>query len=240
MNRSRLKVGDVFINSQGYEFEVVEYTSCSNVLVQFNEPFKYKTRAHSSAIFKGFVKNKYHPTLHGVGFIGDGLYTYKVHKEAYTTWVNMLQRCYSEQYKADHKTYMGCSVVKEWHNFQNFAAWYYENYATGFALDKDILGNGKVYSPTTCCFVPPEINSFFIEAGDGVCFAERAGKYQVSIKYNNSNRFVGYYDSYDVAILVYRQEKAIKAKYLAVKYAELLDENVINKLIEWENINETS
>lgn len=236
MNKTRLKVGDSFTNSQGYVFEVIEYISCSNVLVEFKEPLQHRTRAHSSAIFKGFVKNKYHPTLYGVGFIGDGLYTYKNHKQAYTTWTNMLQRGYCSKYKAKNKTYKGCSVISEWHNFQNFATWYYENYIVGFSLDKDILGDGQLYSPSTCCFVPPEINSFFIATEDGVCFAKREEKYQVSIKYDNCNRFVGYYSSYNDALASYREQKAIKAKCLAIKYENFVAESVIIKLKEWENI----
>lgn len=35
----------------------------------------------------------------------------------------------------------------------------------GFELDKDIVGNSKIYSPDHCCFVPHEINAFFIGTG---------------------------------------------------------------------------
>ena len=60
-------------------------------------------------------------------------------------------------------TYIGCTVCELWHNFQNFAEWYDENYSAGmegYHLDKDIKIKGnKVYSPSTCMFVKPGDNT---------------------------------------------------------------------------------
>ena len=66
-------------------------------------------------------------------------------------------RCYSEKSRAENPTYVGCTVCREWHNFQNFAKWYDDNYPSDgheYHLDKDILIDGnKEYSPVACMFV---------------------------------------------------------------------------------------
>ena len=64
---------------------------------------------------------------------------------------------------------MDCSVYEGWHNFQNFAKWYEDNYyeieEEQMHLDKDILVKGnKVYSPDTCVFVPETINGLFVKS----------------------------------------------------------------------------
>ena len=70
-------------------------------------------------------------------------------------------------------SYKGVEVCEEWYNFQNFAEWCETQKflnakdvkGKSYQLDKDILVKGnKIYSPDTCCFVPPEINSLFINA----------------------------------------------------------------------------
>lgn len=74
--------------------------------------------------------------------------------KCYRAWINMLSRCYYEKQKY-YKDYgkKGVKVCKKWHDFQFFAEFYYNNYFVGSHLDKDILGNGKLYSPNTCKFV---------------------------------------------------------------------------------------
>lgn len=56
-------------------------------------------------------------------------------------------------------------------DFQEFAEWCQEQYGylhtedngRFWQLDKDILGNGRLYSPTTCCFVPSKLNGILVE-----------------------------------------------------------------------------
>jgi len=94
-------------------------------------------------------------TVLGVGFRGDGEFRKATHKEAYERWRAMLRRCYDKKFQEKNKSYIGCVVCDEWHNFQVFAKWYYKNKIDGFDLDKDIKagGRGKIYSPETCTFV---------------------------------------------------------------------------------------
>lgn len=81
----------------------------------------------------------------------------------YSKWRGMLQRCYSDKYKARQKTYKNCFVCKEWLTFSNFITWMETKEWEGCELDKDILGDGKLYSPETCCFIPKRINLFLVD-----------------------------------------------------------------------------
>ena len=74
----------------------------------------------------------------------------------------MLQRCYSKHHRHVYKTYQDCTVDSEWHNFQNFAEWFYINYPKDgkkYQLDKDIKKKGnRVYAEDNCIFVTAEQN----------------------------------------------------------------------------------
>ena len=84
-----------------------------------------------SRVSIGKVKNPHHCSVVGIGFIGQGPYkpsTKYISLKSYSTWVSMLQRCYSNITLERQPTYKGCVVVEEWHNFQNFAKWFEEKY----------------------------------------------------------------------------------------------------------------
>ena len=81
----------------------------------------------------------------------------------YERWSNMLQRCYFKKYQEAVPTYKGCVVCDEWLTFSNFKKWMEQQDWEGKHLDKDFLGNGsKIYNPSTCVFVPPEVNGFLV------------------------------------------------------------------------------
>lgn len=89
----------------------------------------------------------------------------------FTTWRDMLYRCYSENLRYKYPTYKDCTVCEEWHLFSNFKAWMETQDWEGNNLDKDILYPGnKIYSPETCVFVSKLVNSFLVE-----CNSKRGG-----------------------------------------------------------------
>lgn len=147
-------------------------------LVQFEDGYIAETEYR--ALRHGKIKNPNTPSVYGVGFIGEGIYssgTSKKHTKEYETWKKMLQRCYDEKYQRLEPSYIGVLVDKRWHNFQNFCEdikeiqnynlWLLQN---GYELDKDILCerygiNPKIYSKDTCVFIEKKLNS--IASGNG-------------------------------------------------------------------------
>ena len=79
----------------------------------------------------------------------------------YSIWCAMKTRCTNKN-AIQSKNYAGKGVVicKEWINdFKSFYDWAIANgWAEGLQIDKDIKGNGLLYSPDTCCFVTSKEN----------------------------------------------------------------------------------
>jgi hypothetical protein len=99
----------------------------------------------------------------------------------YRAWKDMLKRCYNKTELKRHPTYVGCTVCEEWLTFSNFKVWMESQNWEGKQLDKDILGNGKLYNPKTCAFVLPSTNVFLTD-----CAASR-GEYLIGVYRNKQN-----------------------------------------------------
>lgn len=80
----------------------------------------------------------------------------------YSTWRTMITRCYSAKLHARQPNYADVRVCDEWHLFSTFRKWMVEQEWEGKQLDKDVLGTGKIYSPSTCVFLPRKINNFVV------------------------------------------------------------------------------
>lgn len=153
-------VGEVYPTKDG-DLIVENYINANEVYIRFVKTGFTRTTTAGN-IRKGAVKDLLHPNILDVGYLGSGKYlanSRRVKSTAYICWHNILKRCYCAKYQEKYPWYKDCTVDPLWHNFQNFAEWYYQNYIEGYELDKDIkvFGN-KVYSPDTCMFVEPIIN----------------------------------------------------------------------------------
>jgi len=130
------------------------------------------------------MKDKFKPSVCGVGFIGEGSHTSRINGDlnrTYTVWNSMIVRCYSDLYQKRRPAYIGCTVCPEWHDFQVFGDWFVLNYVDGFQLDKDILKQGnRIYSPDTCIFVSSQVNSLFIDRKEG------RGAYKLGVSWNKA------------------------------------------------------
>lgn len=144
---------------------------------------------------------------------------------SYTTWMGMLERCYSKNILKHTNRYKDCIVCKEWLNFSNFQRWAEDatnGYKDGYQLDKDIIVKGnKVYSPNTCCFVPREINSLIINCkakrGNlpiGVSLTKR-GKYLASHAASNFHKT---FYTPDEAFVAYKSAKELYIQKVATNY----------------------
>lgn len=158
-------VGNVFQSNNDGEFEVIGYTDSSNVRIRFIET-NFETNVYVSQIYNGEIRDPYKPRQYGQ-YIGEG--DFKTHYKndnrkptfEYNKWMWMILRCYDENELMKEPSYACCSVCDEWLNFQNFAAWIQSNRyeCNDLELDKDLLvKNNKIYSPSTCCLLPHEIN----------------------------------------------------------------------------------
>lgn len=161
------RTGEKVYNKQGYKMWILKYESANNITIQFESGYVVSSKYVN--FITGNIKDPYSKSVYGVGYLGEGKYKASENgknTKAYATWSSMLQRCYDKSNNHNLETYKDCTVCGEWHNFQNFAKWYEENYYEvknkKLHLDKDIKYNdNKIYSPWTCLLVPSDINLMF-------------------------------------------------------------------------------
>lgn len=98
-------------------------------------------------------------------------------------------------------SYLGVGVCEAWHTFSTFRAWVLKQRWEGRQLDKDLLGDGKLYSPQNCCFVTPQQNSVLLDGGrskntkypQGITLVGK--RYRAAVSQNNQRRHIGYFDT---------------------------------------------
>lgn len=185
----------------------------------------------------GKIKCPYEPRTYNKGYIGIGKYIPTENKKAYSSWLNMFKRCYSDKTSARNSAYKKCEVCEEWHNFQNFCEWYYKHYYEienqKMHLDKDILVKGnKIYSPKTCVFVPERINKLF-ETYKFKCNKEK-GKYIVRIRKNGNNEYLGRFENKDKALESYKQAKEKYIKQVADEYKPYIPKKLYDAMYKYE------
>lgn len=91
----------------------------------------------------------------------------RLNHEGYQAWIHMIHRSCGKV-STHYPSYQGVSVCDEWRYFMNFRSWWVENYREGWCLDKDLIGNGKIYSPDVCIYIPQQLNKLL-----NVCSAKR-------------------------------------------------------------------
>lgn len=196
------------------ELKIIKYENSKAVHIEFISTGCRKM-AQSDHIRKGEVKDVLSPSVFGVGFIGIGDFASK--SKPHKTWESMVRRCYNKNIK-ENPTYKDCTVTPEWHNFQNFAKWYDDNYPNDggkYDLDKDLLiVNNNIYSPVSCIFIPSWLNSFTINCeasrGDlpvGVNYFKRDGTFQSGCSHDGRNIYLGRFSTPEAVHLAWRKYK---------------------------------
>lgn len=162
-------------------------------------------------------------------------------------WRQMLERCYSTKLQKREPTYKDCTICEEWLILSNFKKWFEDpvnGYKDGYELDKDILIKGnKVYSPSTCCFVPHKINQLLVKKRQrrsnlpiGVYYRKDINRFQAKVNIDNRSISCGCFNCIEAAFNSY---KICKEKYLrdcAQKYFSLglITEKVYEALLKYE------
>ena len=170
VSKAQERLGQRFINNQGYEFVIVEYNSYGDVWVEFQDEHKARVHTRYGCCQSGSIRNPYHPSVCGVGYLGERVKISvddKLTRE-YDLWHAMIQRCYGSKSKCS--TYKDVTVCDEWLCFANFLEdlplidgyeMWLNHQNQGISLDKDIKQVGvehKVYSLETVKFVTKSEN----------------------------------------------------------------------------------
>ena len=244
---SKNRIGEEVITNKCGIARIVSYKNASKITAMFSDGYE---RECAYADFKrGKVTNPYHPTVYGAGYSGVGEHEKHINKKstrAYSTWKSMLKRCYSKKSHEENPTYKDCEVCEEWHNFQNFAEWFYGNYYEvedkRMELDKDILTKGnKTYNPKNCVFVPNNINSLFVKRqlsrGDcpiGVSYDKKRDKYTADLGGNRGKLVrLGRYGDVPSAFHAYKVEKEKLIKSIAEDYKDKIPNNLYKAMVNY-------
>lgn len=243
------RVGEERLNNFGSRMIITKYNNALDIDVYFpayNWIAKNKQYDHFK---KGEISCIYEKRTYGVGYTGKGKYKPRENgkiTKCYKVWQNMLQRCYDDKLKEKYPTYNGCEVCESWHNFQNFAHWYENNYYEIpneiMCLDKDILSKGnKVYSPETCVFVSKNINSLFVKCnksrGDlpiGIYYNKQKGKYISHCNFGDGQKYLGSFNTPEEAFNTYKTAKEKYIKQVADEYKEYIPRKLYEAMYNYE------
>jgi len=211
------RIGETHVSNEGYEIKVINGSDKKDYVV-VNIDGKYDKTVKYSHLVNSNIKNRYHKSVYGHGYIGIGKHrvTSKgVNTKKYDTWSEILQRCYSSDLHIEYPTFRDTTVCDEWHDFQNFGDWYDNQYKEDdWQLDKDLISRGKkIYSPETCVFVPMRLNLFLVrDKGDR---EYPAGVFRKGSKYRSRSYCLlsgrqlnlGVFDTIAEADLAYRNKR---------------------------------
>lgn len=176
-------------NNQGCPMKIIECLDNGGIVVEFQDEHRHRVNSIYSNFKKGSIKNPYYPNVYGAGFIGTKYPRSKNCKniKEYTSWKQMLRRCFSGKEKERIRAYGNVTCCDEWLNYENFYEWLhnqpnFDKWKNGkrWAVDKDIIIKGnKVYNPDACCLIPQNVNCLFLKRE-----AER-GDYPIGVRYTD-------------------------------------------------------
>lgn len=230
----KIEVGQRIPTNTG-EFEVIGIDR-QNITVRFDDG--YEVVALKGNVVKGSVRNPYDKTMYGIGFRGEGPYT--MHKQlTHSKWSGIFHRCYDEQYNLDHPTYGEAYCHEDWHNYQNFCKWAYEQIGfgvKGFDLDKDLLVKGnKVYGPATCVFIPQELNKILGNTGPERGISTRPdlnGKWVARYQTISGEVYLGCHEK-EKALEIYQESKLEYLKERALYWKDQIDPRAFDALMNY-------
>ena len=239
-------VGKVCKSLNSGDFKVLKYNDTANVEIQFlNTGYETSVRLHN--IRNGYVKDRYSPSVYGVGVLGTKYPTKVngVHTKEYLLWQRMLERCYSDVYKKQKPTYIGCEVSENFKSYEYFYEWCNKQIgfgSEGWQLDKDLLIKGnKVYSENTCVFIPSEINSLLVKREAlrgthliGVSWSKTNKAFMAQVcKNKGKSEHLGFFNTEIEAFNAYKVAKESFVKEQAEKYKSQIDPRAYEALMNY-------
>lgn len=242
------RLGEINKNTFGTEMKIIEYNNTKNVIVEFQDEYKYQKKCEYRQFSIGQVKNPYDKEVCNIGYLGLGENNRIKNKEEYHHWRNILKRCYDPYYLNKFPTYINCFVENHLHNFQNFVEWYKENYYEvlneKMHIDKDILEKGnKLYDREHMIFVPESINTLFVKCnktrGDlpiGCSLDKKNNKIRVNCDVFGKQVYLGSFplDKPFQAFYTYKIFKENHIKQVADKYKDLIPLKLYEAMYRYE------
>ena len=247
MAEKKDRLNEIGYNNDGERMTIIRYGDAHDIDVQFDDGTILQHRRYCNFL-RGKISNPMTPSVYDIGYMGIGKFKSRDENgkqtKCHKTWISMLMRCYSSKYQEKHPTYKGCTVCKEWWNFQVFAEWYYSHFyeieGQIMNLDKDILKKGnKIYSPETCIFVPQFINKLFIKSDKarGNCpigVSKHGNKFEAQLRKGNERIHLGACNTVEEAFQVYKHAKEQYIKEMAEKYKGQIPYEAYEALMNYE------
>ena len=239
-------VGKILKSKNFGDFKILKYNNSRNVDIQFVTT-GFETSAQLKHIKNGNVKDLYSPSVYGVGIVGTKYPISEggVHTKEYGLWKNMLERCYSDIYQKKKPTYEGCKVSDKFKYYEYFYEWCHKQIGfdnEDWQLDKDLLVKGnKVYSESTCVFIPQEINTVLIKSTAsrgkhpiGVCWSSTNKAFVAQVSKSKGKReHLGFFNTEIEAFNAYKTAKESFVKEQAEKWRGKIDERAYNALMNY-------
>ena len=242
LNIKDFKVGLTITSKAGDKFTVVKLLDNLSATIQFDDEDRYTYDVRIVNALRGEVNNPYRRSVSGIGYLGEGPYPLNnvgyANDIAYNKWRGMIRRCYSHHSHPSTASYKNVYVCNSWHNYQNFATWFYsqEFNDLGHDLDKDLFSRGgnKLYSPQNCCLIPSAVNNAlqYIYSDTGITLLKN-GRYSAVGHLSDEPQYLGTYDTLLEARLAYQEFTICKMRALANTYADVISDKVYNALINW-------
>ena len=190
------------------------------------------------------------PSVYGVGYLGGNLElktSYNGKKcPIYNAWLRMLERCYSKKLHERFPSYIGCEVSDYFKNFSNFYEWCQDQLGFNcddYELDKDLLIKGnKIYSESTCVFIPSEINLLLTKSTAsrgqhliGVYWSNTNKAFVATVRKNKEKReHLGLFNTELEAFDAYKTAKESFIKEQAEKWKGKIDPRAYEALMKYE------
>ena len=240
-------VGKICKSKSSGDFKILKYNNNRNVEIQFLKT-GYGATVELVQVKRGNVKDPYSPSVYGVGILGTKYPSTinGIHTKEYKLWQNMLVRCYSDSSKNRRPTYEGCEVSNNFKSYEYFYEWCHKQ--IGFSnqdwhLDKDLLVKGnKVYSETTCVFLPNEINSLLTKRAAsrgeyliGVSWDKRGMAFISRVRKNKGkSEYLGSFNTELEAYNAYKTAKESFIKEQAEKWEDKIDPRAHEALMKYQ------
>ena len=98
------RIGEENINTQGTLMRIIDYNRNDDIIVEFQDEYKYQIRSQYKEFKNGKIKNPYDKIVFGVGFIGEGIYSPYIKEERKKVkLINIGRECYREDIQKNLK-----------------------------------------------------------------------------------------------------------------------------------------